>query len=455
MFGFLESTTWDENVSKFIMVDDKLICTTASPQFKSQYVGRFECLSVAELRQKEIELPGDVVRLSFKHIATPKGIGPMHTDESNNGAVFQAASQFNCLEMIDTGKSPTDGITIYIDDRTQGPVCALACPAALVYRNYLVEHVVDGIKYTGQHPVQIDNLKDVGTVVGNNTNNYWKMTNGYALPIQYNSLNGLAKRLKKDPLLVAAAENALRVGVHWETSVKPPSNNRVCQVYASALPCGYAPDTPPDDWEPFARLVLRASYKATLSVAASLTIGGTKRIKCYLTALGGGVFQNKPIWISEAITEALNMYRCYPIDVVLVHYGYKVHKDWITLPERETPVFVAYKRGNMFAVNPARDYQEIAYKIYMKLVRGEYLENYKQTINDMEITVFGAPPQVQFSIQKSSETFPYKFIIKKYHDDNKPSFVSLVKEDQTENILSNDEIVLRGWAHVVNRVTDM
>ena len=109
----------------------------------------------------------------------------------------------------------------------------------------------------------------------------------------------------------------------------------------------------------------------------------------------------------------------------------------------------------MFAVDPARDYQAIAYKIYMKLVRGEYLENYKQTINDMEITVFGAPPQVQFSIQKSSETFPYKFIIKKYDDDNKPSFVSLVKEDQTENILSNDEIVLRGWAHVVNRVTDM
>ena len=123
--------------------------------------------------------------------------------------------------------------------------------------------------------------------------------------------------------------------------------------------------------------------------------------------------------------------------------------------QADTPVFVAYKRGNMFAVDPARDYQEIAYKIYMKLVRGEYLENYKQTINDMEITVFGVPPQEQFSIQKSSERFPYNFIIKKYHDDKKPSFVLLVKEDKTENILSNDEKVLRGWAHIVNRVTDM
>ena len=116
------------------------------------------------------------------------------------------------------------------------------------------------------------------------------------------------------------------------------------------------------------------------------------------------------------------------------------------------PVFVAYKRGRMFAVDPARDYQEIAYKIFMKLVRGEHLENYVQTINDMEITVFGIPPQVQFSIQKSSEMFPYKFIIKKYHDDKKPSFVSLVKEDQTENILSNDEIVLRDWAQFVNHL---
>jgi hypothetical protein len=120
----------------------------------------------------------------------------------------------------------------------------------------------------------------------------------------------------------------------------------------------------------------------------------------------------------------------------------------------DAPVFVAYQRGNMLAVDPARDYQEIAYKIYMKLVRGEYLEN-ELTINDMEITVFGVPPQVQFSIQKSSERFPYKFIIKKYIDDKKPSFVSLVKEDKTENILSNDEKVLRGWAGFINRVTDM
>ena len=124
----------------------------------------------------------------------------------------------------------------------------------------------------------------------------------------------------------------------------------------------------------------------------------------------------------------------------------------------DAPVFVAYKRGNMFAVDPARDYQEIAYKIYMKLVRGEYLENYKQTINDMEITVFGIPPQVQFSIQKSSERFPYNFIIKKFDAKglmlDYSSFVVLVKEDKTENILSNNEDLLRGWTIQANRTND-
>ena len=35
-----------------------------------------------------------------------------------------------------------------------------------------------------------------------------------------------------------------------------------------ALPVAYAKSTPSADWEPFARLVLRAAYDATLAVAA-------------------------------------------------------------------------------------------------------------------------------------------------------------------------------------------
>jgi len=104
---------------------------------------------------------------------------------------FQAASQFNCLEMVGPGVSPQQGISGYINDPTQasilkkkvlntvsfhsrytraltfenlcqGPKCALACPAGTVYRNYLW-----GKDAAGQGHVQIDCLADVGRLVGN------------------------------------------------------------------------------------------------------------------------------------------------------------------------------------------------------------------------------------------------------------------------------------------------
>lgn len=48
---------------------------------------------------------------------------------SNAGAVFQVASQFNCLEMVGPGSRPEDGVTIYSKDHTQGkPVILMSRP---------------------------------------------------------------------------------------------------------------------------------------------------------------------------------------------------------------------------------------------------------------------------------------------------------------------------------------
>ncbi|KOO31726.1 protein-tyrosine dual specificity domain protein, partial [Chrysochromulina tobinii] len=149
---------------------------------------------------------------SLLHAAASKG--HMRIVQRLLAAVFQAASQFNCLEMMSPSVSPAAGVGIYVNDPTQGPACALACPAATVYRNYLVQHEGN----TGQHPVQIDNLKAVGVAVGNDDGRYWAMQNGYAMPVGRDSLTELAARLRTEPNLVEQAEAALRVGVHWETS---------------------------------------------------------------------------------------------------------------------------------------------------------------------------------------------------------------------------------------------
>ena len=343
LFGFDETNDWATNVNHFQMDDLTLVCKTA-PNKQRQYVGRFECLSVSDLAARYRNIVGHkwakTDGLSFAHLAAPEGVGPLHYEPSNAGAVFQAASQFNCLEMIGPDVSPTAGVAIYINDRTQGPACALACPAATVYRNYLVQHEGN----TGQHPVQIDNLKEVGVVVGNNGGSYWVMQNGYAMPVGRGSLAELASRLRTEPNLVEQAEAALRVGVHWETSVAPPLEHRVCQVYASALPCAYARGPPDGDWEPFARLVLRAAYDATLAVAAIQSItDDNKRVKCYLTTLGGGVFGNRYEWIRDAIKDALNKYIDKPIDVILVHYASLVDADWARDIQPITPATATAK----------------------------------------------------------------------------------------------------------------
>jgi hypothetical protein len=328
-----------------VQIDDKKIleCKTA-PDYKTQLVGPFECPSVSDLRKKRKDLEGNydsnLGRLSFAHLAAQNGVGPLHLLQSNAGAVFQAASQFNCLEMMSSNYTPTDGVTIYQQDETQGPACALACPAALVYRNYFVEHG-DNKEHIGQHPVQIDNLKDLGDIVGNDDNKYWEMKNGYALQTNKASILELNTQLNNTKL-VKEAEAALRVGVHWETSVKPPLEHRVCQVYASALPIQQTRTkiqtlTKPE-CEPFASLVLRAAYEATLAVAAILSLERKERVKCYLTALGGGAFGNEYEWIRDAIKNALTEYEKYSIDVVLVFYGTDNNanfKQWSNdLPEK-------------------------------------------------------------------------------------------------------------------------
>ena len=318
VFGFDEGASYATNQSHFKMEGDVMVCGD-----RRFHVGSFETPSLQVLRERvrEASPRSGEEGLSFTHMAAPTGVGPLHEDPANDGAVFQAASQFNCLEMVGPGVSPRRGITRYIDDNTQGPKCALACPAGTAYRNY---RCLAGAGQGGA--AQIDCLSGVGAIVGNAKDAIWTMSNGYSLPKTKKSMGKLGARLEADPTLVARAEEALRVGVQWDTEVECRSGHRVCQVYASAVPVAYTKSTPSVDWAPFARLVLRGAYDATLCVARCLAAQRPtgERVTVYLTSLGGGAFGNRSHWIGEAITAALEKHREAPLDVVLIHYGTRV-----------------------------------------------------------------------------------------------------------------------------------
>jgi len=134
------------------------------------------------------------------------------------GSVFQVASQFNCLEMVGPGVTPDHGISIYARDRTQGPACAMSCPAATAYRNYFAGPAKSQGQ-GGDKGRQIDCLARVAKVLDNATHKYWYMKNGYALPLSLNSMNALGSRLKSDQKLREEALEALEIGVNWDTEV--------------------------------------------------------------------------------------------------------------------------------------------------------------------------------------------------------------------------------------------
>lgn len=96
-------------------------------------------------------------RISVKEVVG--NVKQLHALPENEGALFQAASQFNLLEMVGPAVSPEEGVGIYDNDFTQGPACAIACGAGTIYRNYFVP-LGDQIGQTKN--LQVDCLDEIG-----------------------------------------------------------------------------------------------------------------------------------------------------------------------------------------------------------------------------------------------------------------------------------------------------
>ncbi|MFN3215534.1 MAG: hypothetical protein ACE367_03460 [Acidimicrobiales bacterium] len=288
--------------------------------------GSLELASLDELRRRTAGLGGGSAQLSLREVVG--NAGWLHRDERNAGAVFQAASQFNLLEMVAPEVTPEAGIAGYENDATQGPACAVACGAGTILRNYFVE--VNG-RIGQSADNQIDCLADVGVHLfgagagaGDGDGNgdagpAWTMRNGYAM-FDAAGLERVDDRLAS----MSAAEldevrARLRVGVHHDVEVTTaPSGHVVTQVYCSALPVAYN-RLPSEAFERFARLVLEAAYEATLR-AAALATARSGNPTVFLTMLGGGVFGNDTAWIIDAIDRACTMAADLPLDVAIVSF---------------------------------------------------------------------------------------------------------------------------------------
>lgn len=293
--------------------------------------GRLELLSLESLRRR-FDLNGGADQISVREVIGD--VRKLHMDPQNAHALFQAASQFNLLEMVGPGIGPEAGISIYEDDHTQGPACAISCGAGTIYRNYFAK--VNG--RVGQtRDNQIDCLAKIGEVMGNTNSRLWEMRNGYALA----TCEGLTNI---DSALSSISDSdreelkgKLEIGVQWDTEVTlSRTRHLVSQAYCSALPVAYS-ELQSCRWERFARLILEAAYEATLYAALeNLMLRGVPVV--YLTKLGGGAFGNRLEWVTESMAIALSRFALVPLDVRIVSYGrpdvrfcdllYKEAKGW-------------------------------------------------------------------------------------------------------------------------------
>lgn len=308
--GFHEVSA--DQVRENISIDDGILKSHVNGK---QYTSGFlETPSLAELRDRVRNSDVATGNISVREVVGD--VQQLHADAENAGSSFQVASQFNLLEMVSPNVTPEQGVGNYEYDRTQGPACAVAAGAGTIYRNYFAP--ING--KTGQSADnQIDCLSDLGVELGNSDNRLWEMRNGYALASE-KGLTEITNKIKSSSEAeIDDLRKLLRIGIQWNTEVTlGDSKHTVSQIYCSALPVAYSPHSS-ELWSEFARLVLDATYEATICSGILNAINNRNKT-LYLTLIGGGAFGNKIEWIMNALKRSLEIYKHVDLDVAIVSY---------------------------------------------------------------------------------------------------------------------------------------
>ncbi|KAH0788072.1 hypothetical protein GPJ56_007903 [Histomonas meleagridis] len=290
-FGFEETLT---NVYKNIQIIPKenyneIISLTNRRHFSA---GTFNLYSPKDFQNLPIRGNGRFFIIKGKGGKSIEDVLRQQNDPNYNGATFQCASNFNCLEFPSINSCASDGISSYAIDLTQGPTLAIASPAGILYRNYFIEH--DNVK--GQIKSEINLLQKTPI----------KVIHGKAV-IKSNDIDSFNRYNWED-------ENNYLVGVHenldvntnrgdgkwvYKESVK---DQMVHQIFCAAFNFRMCPKT--EQTLNWTYHMLRSEYRTTILAAWNNSLkypGRTGSNKCVLTLVGGGVFDNPMEVVCKAI----------------------------------------------------------------------------------------------------------------------------------------------------------
>lgn len=289
--------------------------------------GHFETVSIATLRRRVAEQRATAAaraRLIVLTGANPlTDIGALQA-AAGPGTLFQAASQFNCLESPGPHITP---VANYFTDPTQGPRASISAFPATLLRHYAAPRA-DGSRFVQQSDgEQLDLL---ARACGRRVSHNGYLT-GAGIPLDH--LTQSLEQRFEDIEIGLHRDAEVVLGHNWDGAVAGAP--RIAQAFTSTLAGGgYGAERILDrHFTPIASHLLRAAYTGTLLGAVSL--GCTKVV---LTMIGGGVFANPPrlIWqsILKALDEVQPLVRDH-LDVVLNAYQLppELDAEAVVLPE--------------------------------------------------------------------------------------------------------------------------
>lgn len=246
----------------------------------------------------------------------------------NAGAVFQVASNFDCLEGNGGAKSR---ITDYLSPGmyVQGEAAAISAMPGAIYRKYFNRPV----NLLSDFAQEWDFNYSSGYVGNIPTINeqFGSMTDAEIIKASKNVYVGVQADVCVTGGFGPTREELQNCPVNEYLAVQVPEGQeqRVTQVFTAALNPYYNDPTTPG-FKNLAKIFLHAAYDKTIEYAAM-----HKTNKLFLTLVGGGVFQNKLAWIAQAIDHACRQDylsgNIEPLQITLVVYnsaGYKDRADW-------------------------------------------------------------------------------------------------------------------------------
>lgn len=272
---------------------------------RSFAAGRFEPLSLGELRGRAAERASSQ-RASFgrARLWVLAGASPV-TDIGSlqafapEGALFQVASQFNCLESPGPFLSP---VAHYLTDPTQGPRASVSAFPGTLLRHYAAPDGRGGRFEQVSDGRQVELLGDVCPPEVGGVHNGYLMDDTIADPPAFLA----ALKARFDHIRVGVHDDVeVALGAQWDGGVPrrgDAGGPRIAQVFTSTVAGGiYGGEGLDELFVPTVRVLQRAAYLGTLLAAAAL-----EKTTVVLTLIGGGVFGNPVEVIWESILWALS-----------------------------------------------------------------------------------------------------------------------------------------------------